>query len=179
MITKIALFFLVPFFGEWAQAQTQYKPTDAGSTVKFRIKNLGIGVDGSFTGLLGDIRFDPTRPTDADFEVSVDAATVNTDNNMRDDHLRRSDYFDAKAYPQIRLSSTKIRPSNKANAFFLYGKLTIKGHTKDIAFPFTATPSGKGWLFDGSFIINRRDFDVGGASIISDKLEVSLHVVAN
>lgn len=177
MIKKFVLLFLVPFSGNWVRAQ--YKPVDAGSSVTFKIKNLGIGVNGSFTGLQGDIRFDPTRLADASFEVSVDAATVNTDNNMRDDHLRRTDYFDVKTYPQIRLSSTKIRPSNKANAFFLYGRLTIKNQTKDISFPFTATSSGKGWIFDGTFIINRRDFDVGSASIISDKLEVSLHVVAN
>ena len=177
MIKNITLIFLIFFLGHRAEAQ--YKPVDAGSSVKFRIKNLGIRVDGSFTGLQGDIRFDPARLNDASFEVSVDAGTVNTDNSLRDDHLRRTDYFDAKAYPQIHLSSAKIRPSNKANSFFLYGKLTIKNTTKDISFPFTATPSGKGWLFDGTFIINRRDFNVGGASIISDKLEVSLNVVAN
>jgi polyisoprenoid-binding protein YceI len=177
MIKNFAFLLWFSFSGVWAQAQ--YKPVDTASYVKFKIKNFGFSVNGAFTGLQGNIRFDPAQLGAAAFDVTVDAGTVNTDNSMRDDHLRKTDYFDAKNYPQIRMVSTRIRAANKANAFFMDGKVTIKKQTKDISFPFTATPSGKGWLFNGAFTINRRDFDVGGSSIISDKLDVSLNVVAN
>ncbi len=158
--------------------QVKYKPTDSGSSVQFKIKNLGFNVTGSFTGLDGTVAFDPARPTEAAFDVSVDANTVNTDNNMRDDHLRADGYFDVKKYPRIRFVSVKVTASSKKNVFFIFGKLTIKDQAKDVSFPFTATPSGAGYLFKGSFNINRRDFGVGGASIISDNLEVTLSILA-
>jgi polyisoprenoid-binding protein YceI len=75
-------------------ATAQYKPTDQGSTVQFKIKNLGFNVNGFFTGLQGNIQFDPAHPDQGHFDVSVDAASVNTDNSTRDEHLRKENYFD-------------------------------------------------------------------------------------
>jgi polyisoprenoid-binding protein YceI len=175
-VKPIAFLFFSAFIGKWAPAQV--KPVDAGSSVQFKIKNLGFTIDGSFTGLQGNIRFDPSHLADAVFDVSIDANTVNTDNSLRDDHLRNEDYFDVKHYPLIHFVSSKVTPSNKANALFIFGKLTIKNQTKDVSFPFTATASDHGWLFAGTFTMNRRDFGVGGASIIADKLDVSLNVLA-
>jgi len=157
-------------------ASNQYKPEDQGSAVQFRIKNLGFNVDGTFNGLDGNIQFDPNNLTASQFEVSVDANTVNTDNNMRDNHLRNEPYLDVKNYPRIRFVSTKITPSNKTGTFTIFGKLTIKNQTKDISFPFTASMSNEGYVFSGTFRINRRDFNVGGASTISDDLDVTLKI---
>ena len=173
---NIALLILACFAGKWAPGQ--FKPVDAASSVQFKIKNLGFTINGSFSGLQGTIKFDPTHLADATVDVSIDANTVNTDNSMRDDHLRKSDYFDVKNYPLIRFVSTGIASSNKARVFFISGKLTMKDHTRDISFPFTAKPSTEGWLFNGSFTVNRREFDIGGASIIADNLEVSLNIIA-
>jgi polyisoprenoid-binding protein YceI len=74
--------------------------------------------------------------------------------------------------------SSKFTSAGKENAFTAYGKLTIKGKSKDIIIPFTATPGTDGYLFKGSFKINRKDFGVGGTSTISNELEVFLNVVA-
>src|SRR5689334_20961432 len=67
-------------------AQT-YTPIDNGSRVHFVIDNFGIATGGDFTGLTGTIKFDPADPANADFDVSVDANTVNTDITARDNHL--------------------------------------------------------------------------------------------
>jgi polyisoprenoid-binding protein YceI len=157
-------------------ASDQYKPEDEGSSVQFKIRNLGFNVNGSFSGLDGNIQFDPNNLTASNFDVSIDANTINTDNNMRDNHLRNETYFDTKNYPRIRLVSTKITTSNKSGILFIFGKLTIKNQTKDISFPFTATSTNEGYLFKGVFKISRKDFGVGGASTISDDLEVSLNI---
>src|ERR1700730_13461815 len=101
----------------------QYKPEDQGSSVQFKIKNLGFNVDGSFSGLDGNIQFDPNNIAASSFDVSIDAQTVNTDNKMRDNHLRDETYFDTKNYPRIRFASTKITPSNKTGTFLIFGKL--------------------------------------------------------
>jgi polyisoprenoid-binding protein YceI len=159
-------------------AIAQYKPVDNGSSIQFTIKNFGINTGGSFSGLQGNIKFDINHPEDASFNVSIDANSINTGSDMRDNHLRNEAYFDVKNYPRISFLSTKIVPSNKAGTFFVYGKITIKAQTKEISFPFTATPNGDGYIFKGGFDINRKDFGIGGTSTISNNLEVQLSVLA-
>lgn len=156
-----------------------YTPVDNGSKVHFTIKNFGIATGGDFSGLAGSIKFDPNDLSTADFNVSADANTIDTDVESRDNHLRKSEYFDVKNYPRISFKSTKVTKTNKSGYFYLFGNITIKGVTKEIKFPFTATPQNGGYLFEGSFKLNRRDFKVGGSSIsISDDLNVSLSVFA-
>jgi len=156
----------------------QYTPTDLGSSISFHIKNLGFMVDGSVTGLEGKIAFDPGQPAEASFDVSVDAAKVNTGNEMRDEHLRKETYFDVQNYPRIHFVSVRITASDKKDGFIMSGKLTIKDHTKDITFPFLATPMGNDLIFSGNFTIDRKDFGLGGSSTISNSLQVSLTVLA-
>jgi len=157
----------------------QIKPVDDKSIIDFSIRNFGIRVSGTFKGMEGTIHFDPAHLDQANFDISLDANSVNTDNSLRDDHLRGESYLDIKNYPKIRLVSTKVIPSNKKDIWFLSGKLTIKGHTKDISFPFSATAAMGGYLFKGAFKIKRKDFEVGGTSTISDEMDVSLSVFAN
>jgi polyisoprenoid-binding protein YceI len=153
-----------------------YKPTDAGSTVEFVIKNFGINTKGSFTGLDGKISFDPKDISKSVFDVSIDAASINTDNNLRDGHLKKESYFDVEKYPRIKMVSGSITGDNGHYTF--NGMLTIKDKTKDISFPFIATPMGDDYIFKGSFTINRRDFGVGGGSTISNNCTVNLTVLA-
>jgi len=173
---KIVLLLIIVLTGDLAIAQ--YKPVDNGSTIQFKIKNFGINTGGSFTGLQGNIRFDINHLNDANFEVSIDANTINTGIEMRDNHLRADTYFDVKNYPRIHFVSTKVTSSAESGTLFIFGKLTIKNQTKDISFPFTVAPTKDGYLFNGTFNINRRDFEVGGSSVISDNLEVQLSILA-
>lgn len=160
----------------WEMGLAQYRPVDQGSSIKFTIQNFGFDVDGSFSGLHGMISFDPQNPANARFDVDIDANTINTGNGLRDNHLCGSSYFDVKKYPRIQIVSAKISPADKKGVFLFAGKLTIKSTTKDISFPFEAIPSGEGYFFKGSFKINRKDFQVGGTSTISDNLEVQLNI---
>lgn len=170
----ILLLFIVMISGKCIGQQ--YTPVDEGSKVDFKIKNLGFNTGGSFSGLKGRIVFDPADLSKSQFNVSIDANSINTDNNTRDNHLREESYFDVKNHPLIRFVSTKVTLSTKKGVFFIFGKLTIKNKTEDISFPFTATPTETGYTFDGVFDINRRDFEVGGGSTLSDKVVVSLHI---
>jgi polyisoprenoid-binding protein YceI len=173
---KILLILFTAITGSFALAQ--YKPIDQGSSVHFVIKNLGFNVNGSLSGLDGKIQFDLGNLNVSSFDVSLDANTINTDNSMRDSHLRNESYFDVKNFPRIHFVSTKVTPSNKEGTLFIFGKLTIKNKTKDISFPFTATTSGEGYVFKGTFKINRKDFEIGGSSTISNELVVSLNILS-
>lgn len=173
VFTALAIFSTVIAFGQ------TYTPTDAGSKVRFVIKNFGINTGGTFDGLSGNITFDPSTLATASFNVSVDAKTVDTDMEARDNHLRKPEYFDVEKYPKISFKSTKVTTTNKDGYLFLYGIITIKNVSKEISFPFTQTSKNDGILFEGEFKLNRRDFGVGGKSFsMSDDLTVELSIFA-
>ena len=154
-------------------------PSDKGSSVKFKIRNFGFSVEGSFTHIKGSIHFNPARLAESDFRVSVDAATVNTDNNSRDKHLQKPEYFDAAVYPEILFTSEKIGKSSEINGYIVVGKFMVKGKVKACSIPFTATWRDGGWLFAGSVVLNRRDFGVGGSSLVlSDTLILVINLFA-
>ena len=156
-----------------------YKPVDEGSKVKFVIKNFGFNTGGTFNGLNGAVIFDPANLANASFEVSVDAKTVDTDVESRDNHLRKEEYFDVEKFPKLSFKSSKITKTNSAEFLYMFGNITIKGVTKELKFPFKATPKDDGFLFEGNFKLNRRDFGVGGNSLsLSDELTVTLSVFA-
>lgn len=155
------------------------KPVDSLSTVTFRIKNFGFNVNGKFSGVQGKIDFNPGSLKSAFMEVSISAASIDTDNRTRDNHLRKEEYFDVEKYPRIRFVSSRVVPSNKAGTLIVIGILTVKKTSKEISIPFTAVPTRDGYRFRGDFKINRRDFMVGGNNTISDNLIVCLNIVTS
>lgn len=160
-------------------AQMLLTPTDEGSTVHFVIKNFGIKTGGDLTGLKGTIKFDPKNVSVWAFDVTVEASTINTDNNSRDKHLRKAEYFDVEKYPVIHIVSNKIQATDKPGIYLLNANLTIKDVTKSVSFNFKVNNLNKGYLFTGEFPINRRDFKVGGNSVsLADNLNVSLSIFA-
>ncbi len=169
---------MIVFFLVWssATAQTLF-PVDEGSTVKFVISNLGFDVDGTFKGLKGKIVFDAANLPASNFNITVQASTVDTENSTRDKHLRGEDYFHVQSYPVIQIQSVKIAKSVKEGYYVFFGKLTIRNVTKDISFPFTATAEAGAYRFKGQFAIKRRDFGVGGKNTISNDLTVKLDVL--
>jgi polyisoprenoid-binding protein YceI len=167
---------LIQLIGIAAFSQ-QYKATDEGSTIKFTIKNFGLETGGSFTGLQGAISFDPSDLKKDSFDLSVDARTINTDNTMRDSHLREESYFDVGHYPRLKFVSSAVTVDKNAH-FTATGQLTIKNTTREISIPFTATPKDGGYIFSGEFKINRRDFQIGGSSTISNNLTINFTILA-
>lgn len=169
----ITLFFALSLI---SSAQN-YKPADEGSKIHFVIKNFGINTGGDLSGLKGSIFFDPDNLPACDFNVSVDVSTIDTDSENRDKHLRSDSYFDVDRYPVIAIRSEKI--TGKPGAYNFTGILTMHGVTKNISFPFVATPQGNDFLFSGEFEINRLDYSVGEpSSILSKTVKVSLSVLA-
>ncbi len=170
---SIAIFIVAFTFAQ------RYVPKNEGSSVAFDIKNFGLTVNGSFSGLQGSITFNSANAGIAKFNVTVDAGTVNTGNSSRDNHLKKEEYFNSAAFPKINIVSTKITNGSTAGSYLFEGVVTIKGTSKNISFPFTAVAVNDGYQFDGSFKINRRDFKVGGSSLVlGDVLTVNLKVAA-
>lgn len=155
-----------------------YIPLDNESTIEFKIKNFGSTVDGKFSGLKGAIVFDSENESTTRFDVTVDANTIDTNIGMRDNHLRKKEYFSVKEYPTIRFLSTKMDLYGSGNGT-LTGKLTIKKTTREIIIPFTYSINKDRLTLHGEFPLNRLDFEVGGNSFsLSDELKVLIRVTA-
>lgn len=163
-----------------AIAQKEITPTDNGSKVHFVIKNFGIKTGGDFSGLKGSIKFDPKNPLGASFDVTVNSSTIDTDNNSRDGHLKKEEYFDVKNFPVIHMVSTKVQGTTKPGRYQFTGNLTIKKTTKPVQFQFVAEEKDDGYVFTSDPItLNRRDYGVGGSSIsMADELKVTIKVFA-
>ncbi|GAB3982934.1 hypothetical protein GCM10028806_55610 [Spirosoma terrae] len=157
-------------------AQPNWKTTKAAVT--FKIKNAGLNVDGSFSGFNGTLVFDPAMPDKAQLSASVDAATIETGVNMRNNHLKKEEYFDVAKYPRISLKSTRIEKKG-ANSYIGTFALTIKETTRTVMIPFTVTQTGMMAQFAGELVINRRDYDVGGRSLLmGSEVTINLSIQA-
>ena len=170
---RTVLILIVCLFSTFAWGQVKKIAPD--NKVVFKIKNAGVKVDGSFTGLTGTIVFDPKTLEKSYFDVNLEVKTINTDINARDNHLRKAEYFDAEKYPLISFKSKKIERTK--TGFVTTGLLTIKGTIKEIKIPFSYSEANSNGLFNGILTLNRLDYKVGESSwILSDEVTIFLSI---
>jgi polyisoprenoid-binding protein YceI len=146
------------------------------SIITFKIRNAGFNVHGKFSGLKSKIVFDETKTAGNSITATIDATTIDTDNSIRDGHLKKEEYFDAVKFPIISMSSQSfLKQSN--GSYKGYFRLTIKNTSKDVMIPFAfSEKDGKG-VFKGTFTIDRLDYSVGTSSMImSDEVTINIAV---
>ena len=147
-------------------------------------------VRGSFNDVTGRLYADLDDMSKSYAEIVLKAASVDTRNQQRDDHLRSADFFNAEKWPDIRFESTQIEEMEE-RAYMVSGNLTIRDITKPVTIPielvgvqtdaFGALRAG----FEGSRRINRRDFglewnmplDAGGV-LVSEKISLEFEISA-
>ena len=155
-----------------------YTVVDSKSKVDFVIKNLGLSVNGSFTGLKGNISINPKDLINSSLNISLNAKSVNTENKARDKHLRQDDYFDVEKYPEINFKSSTVTALPKPNCYFVEGILTIKGISKQIKTEIIISEKSAFIEVKTNFEINRRLFKVGGKSfVLSDIVKLNINLM--
>jgi polyisoprenoid-binding protein YceI len=171
----------------WAAGTWTIDP--AHTVVSFSVRHLMSRVRGTFTDVSGQIvtDLDPARST---VTAVIATASVNTGTEMRDDHLRSADFFDAERYPQLRFVSRTLRPV--AGSWVLSGELTIRDVTRpvDLEVEFLGSdPTGLQGEprigFSAQAIISRGDFGItlglvadGTKIIVADKIDIALDIEA-
>jgi polyisoprenoid-binding protein YceI len=150
-------------------------------------------VRGAFNEFEGTATLDGANPASSSAQVTIKAASIDTRNAQRDEHLRSNDFLSMDEYPQITFSSTGARQVDDST-FELAGDLTIKGVTNQITVPFSFEGAAKdpfGNLrvgFEGAVTINRKDYGITwnaaletGGVLVSEKvtLEFELSLVKN
>ena len=148
----LVLSFVLALSG-WINAQSI---NSQKSIVNFEIGNMKVRtVEGTFGGMQGALVFNVDALGDSHFNVCIDAATVNTENEKRDDHLRNEDFFHVEKYPEICFRSTSISKTDEG--FVTKGSLEMHGVIKDVEIPFIFEDN----TFVGKITVNRFDYNVG------------------
>ncbi len=159
----------------------------AHSSVSFQIRHLGVSnVHGSLTGVKGTVDYDSTDPTKSSVAATIDAATVNTNNDGRDKHLKSPDFFDVEKNPTISFKSTSVTKSG--GKMQLTGDLTLNGVTKPITLDLDgpATPmTQRGKLVSGftaTGTLKRADYNFGSkytAPMLGDDVKLTIELEIN
>jgi polyisoprenoid-binding protein YceI len=175
-----AIFSLVN--AAYAQTQSWYLDP-AHSAAQFSVRHMGIStVRGAFTKVSGTV-VDSPEPSKASVKVSIDAASIDTRVQRRDDDLRSDHWFDVAKYPTITFESKRVE-ANGSGKLKVTGDLTIHGVTKEVVLdvdgPSPAVKDPRGTSHRGASAtttINRTDFKVGEAGgMVGDQIGIQLDV---
>lgn len=147
-------------------------------------------VRGGFNVFEGTLHLDGENPADSSAEVTINVASVDTRNEMRDEHLRTNDFFNAPDFPEITFVSTAVQQVD-AESYKVTGDLTIKGVTKPITVDYEYTGTAKDPYgntrvgFEGHASLNRSDFGVNfnaaletGGVVVSEKISLEFEISA-
>jgi polyisoprenoid-binding protein YceI len=160
------------------------------STVEFRVKHLGIAtVKGVFREYEGTIEVGEDSATTRAYG-KIKAASIDTGEPKRDEHLRSPDFFDAESYPEITFESTSIEVIAE-DEFHVTGDLTMHGITKPITLHAEVTgteedPWGNTRVgLEAQGELSRSDWEMkfnqalgSGNMVVSDKVRISIDVSA-
>ena len=166
-------------------AQDVYKIDAVHSQVGFKVRHFVAKTAGRFAKFEGVIKVDTADISKSSVEVSIDAASVSTDNEGRDKHLRSADFFETDKYPAITFKSTAVKEVAKGK-LEVTGDLTMKGVTKKVTFPITNAGTrevkpGKvvGGFIDGALKVNRMDYGIKyGPAVVGEEVEIELNIEA-
>lgn len=162
--------------------------------VEFTAKHMMItNVRGRFANVEGSIQIDGENPNDSSVSVELDAASIDTRVEQRDQHLRSADFLDVENYPKVVFRSTKVEGASlePGQSFRVTGELTIRGTTREVVLD--ATYEGRGrdpWggervSFSADTKIDRRDFGLTwnaaletGGVLVGNDLRIHIEVQA-
>jgi polyisoprenoid-binding protein YceI len=167
-----------------------YAIDKAHSEAAFEVRHLLTKVRGQFADFDGTIAFDPDALEAGSVEVTIQAASINTNEPARDAHLRSSDFFSADEYPVLTFISRQVISRSPAE-FDVVGDLTIRGVTRPVTLSATYLGAAKDpWgnaklAFEAETRLNRKDFGLHwnaaletGGFLVGDEVRVQLSIQA-
>jgi polyisoprenoid-binding protein YceI len=172
-----------------AATPTKWVLDPAHSTVKFSVSHLTVSeVEGNFKLFNGSVDATSADFNNAKVDFSVDVNSINTDNEMRDKHLKSDDFFNAEKFPKMTLTNATLKKV-KANTYTLEGDLTIRDVTKKVKFtvtggntmvdPWKNTKTG----FKATGKISRKAYNLkwntlteAGGAVVGDEVTIVINV---
>jgi polyisoprenoid-binding protein YceI len=184
MYRFLLLFVIALATASTAVAQSGSWQIDPNHTAaQFSVKHLGVStVRGAFTKVSGSVKHDPADPSKDSLDATIEANSIDTRVEMRDNDLRSGRFFDVQKYPTITFHSkqTKVVAPGKLQ---ITGDLTIRGVTKEVVLEVDGPsqpikdPMGKGQRIGASATtkVNRQDFGVSAMpGVVGDEITITI-----
>lgn len=179
---------LVVFIIAGVQAADKYVADKAHTNIGFTVKHMVIStVPGKFNNYTIDFIFDANDLNKSSIKVTIKTASINTDDEKRDEHLRSADFFDAAKYLEITFVSSSIM--KKGNDYVAKGTLTMRGVSREIELSFkilgpVQDPWGNTKMgVEASLTVDRQDYGISwsksldtGGLVVSDDVNIKLDV---
>jgi polyisoprenoid-binding protein YceI len=159
------------------------------SQLMFRVRHLGLStVTGRFGKFAGGFQLDPASGQVTSANLKIETASVNTDNERRDGHLKSADFFAADSFPQITFNSTRVIKQS-GNKYKVEGTLTMRGVTRPITLDAELAgtrQTPQGWLaaVNMTGVVKRKEFGLmwdrvtEGVSAVGDDINLLIEVEA-
>lgn len=165
------------------------------SLVGFNVRHFFSRTPGRFKDFSGTIQYDEKNLAASSVEVTIQAASINTENDRRDNDLRSANFFSSDTFPTITFKSTKVTAGSD-NAFKIEGNLTMRGVTKPVILDATLLGVGDVSMggrasrriagFEAKTTINRKDYGIvwnrvldQGGTMLGDDVAITLQIEAN
>jgi len=173
-----------------ARAETLWEIDPAHTSVQFSIRHMMVSnVRGEFRKVSGTVHADDKDLTNSVIEAKIEAASIDTREPKRDEHLRSPDFFDAAQYPTITFKSKRIAKTSEGQ-YAVTGDLTMHGVTQevtlDVVGPTPPIKDPRGGLRAGATAttkLSRKDFGItwsklleGGGMVVGDEVSVTIDV---
>lgn len=169
----------------------EYEVDTSHTQVMFKVRHMGVStVTGKFNRFAATFAYDPADPSSSWVTATIDAASVDTDNDRRDNHLRSADFFAADSYPTLTFQSTRVEQV-EVGRLRVSGDLSIRGVTKPVVLDVvlggaTVGQGGQpivGWTAETT--VNRKDYGLmwnrlteAGGWVVGDEVRIVLEVEA-
>lgn len=148
--------------------------------INFKISHIGLSwVQGRFDEFGGAFTIDSANPEKSSFTITINPASIDTNNQKRDDHLRSGDFLNVKQFPAMNFKSTAVRPIK--GGYEVTGDFTMHGVTKSITMELVGghtaefPPGVHRTGYSSEFVLRRADFGVGAVTpALGDKIYVAV-----
>jgi polyisoprenoid-binding protein YceI len=171
-IKNLCIFFLLSI--QFSAFSQDLKP--GTYSVKFKLKMMGLGVNGTLSNLKTKVQYAPTGELQS-INASVETKTVNTNNSLRDKHLvEKEEFFEPEKYPTINLVSKSITKNGRdyVGTFVL----TLKNVSKTIKVPIEVEYiKDSSQILKANFAISRKEYQFGGSTLgMGDTIDIALRL---
>lgn len=170
-------------------AVEEYNLDTSHTQISFVVRHLGVSnVRGKFNKFEGKIHLDESDLSKSSVRVTIDANSVDTDNERRDNHLRSEDFFEVARFPQITFVSKRVQKNG--STYEVVGDLTIRDVTREVTIPFELagpmkSANGQKRIgAEGSLVVNRFDYGLKwnrmteAVAVVGPEVRIELNVEA-
>ena len=187
MVRKLLFAAVACFVLAHVALAAEFKVDNAHTNVGFRVAHLVVSkTTGSFNDFDATFTYDPENMGAFSLEATIQVASIDTNNERRDNHLRSADFFDVENHPTITFTSSSVT-MDADGGLVLIGDLTIRGVTQQIELPITIVGPAQGpggavvVGVEGRTTINRHDFGVSwdnrldnGGVIVGEEVQIEI-----